>query len=289
MSDPKRHHYLPACYLAGFTAARHRDSPFAVYDRDKDEFRTQTPDGSAFQRFYYARTAADGTRDLSIERFFSQLEGGAKPIVDALERGSAVEPHERQTLALFIAFLHTRVPKFDRRLNEIGNVMDRVLRGDNLRATSPDDISSRSPDNERETTLDMMLKMASDLREHFCQFNWHIAHAEANSDFVTTDAPVVVLPPPDWNRLRGYGFATPGASTVVPLTARCALLMEGNSAGLRHAPMLGEEVWANNASIIARSERYAFARDGSYLRRLVLESGLRQIPLRPPIIVNGGA
>src|SRR5205085_7872581 len=110
LSDPKRHHYVPAFYLSGFAQTRDRDGLLEVYDREKREFRTQTPDSVAFEKFYYATESVDGMRDLSTEKFFGELEGAAKPLIDKLEAKIAITVDERATLALFFALLHTRVP-----------------------------------------------------------------------------------------------------------------------------------------------------------------------------------
>lgn len=310
MSDPKRHHYVPAFYLAGFTVDRNRDASFSVYDREKNEFRTQTPDTSAHQRYYYATETPEGKRDFSVETFFSGFENAAKPLIDKLEQEGIITDDERATLALFFALLHTRVPQFERTSNEIYDAMQKAL--NRIRYRSPDDVRQAMDELEREQgikipataesafalltgeelkfaahrneTIATMIRMAIDVGGHLNQFMWHVIHATPNSQFLTIDAPVVVLPPPDWTGDCGYGFLTPGAMTFLPLTARCALFMENTAFGLDHRVMPEEGIHINNKGIVSHSERFVFARDKRYLERVVVESRLPEIPLRPSFV-----
>lgn len=314
MSDPKRHHYVPAFYLAGFTRVRKRDDQFAVYDREKNEFRTQTPDTSAHQRFYYATERERGERDLSIEKFLSDLEGAAKPLIDKLENQVAISDDERATLALFFALLHTRVPQFERFVNEMADLTQKTI--NRLRYPTVEDVRTAMCDVGRERpfppsanaedafrmltgdefrfaphrndTIKMMLRMAIDIGGIFDQLTWHIGHTEPESQFLTLDAPVVLLPPLDWTGERGYGFMTPGTMILIPLTARCALFMENAGMVVEHRVMPDEGVHLNNKAMVSHSERYVFGKDRAYLERVVAESRLPEIPLRPSVVVSGG-
>jgi hypothetical protein len=309
MSDPKRHHYVPAFYLAGFTRLRRRHDHLIVYDREKNEFRTQTPDTSAHQRFYYATEGEHGERDLSIEKFLGELEGAVKPLIDKLTHQDVISADERATLALFFALMHTRVPQFERSLNEVADLTQKTLNRlryptvEEVRATmrqignerafppsaTPEEAFSMLTGDEfrfephRNDTIRMMLHMAIDIGGFFDQMTWHIVHTEAGSQFVALDAPVVLLPPHDWTGERGYGFLTPGTMTLIPLTAGCALFMENAGAATDHSVMPDEGVHINNKGIVSHSERYVFARDRAYLERVVAEARLPEIPLRPSI------
>jgi hypothetical protein len=314
MSNPKRHHYVPAFYLAGFTRLRKRDDQFAVYDREKKEFRTQTPDSSAHQRFYYATEGTHGERDLSIEKFLGELEGASKPLIDKLENQVAISDDERATLALFFALLHTRVPQFERSVNEMADLTQKTI--NRLRYPTVEEVRAAMQEISRERafppsataeeafgmltgdeftfaphrndTIRMMLRMAVEIGGIFDQFTWHVVHTEPESQFLTIDAPVVLLPPHDWAGERGYGFVTAGTMTLIPLTARCALFMENAGTAVDHRVMPDEGVHINNKGMVSHSERYVFGRDRAYLERVVTESRLPEIPLRPSIVVTGG-
>lgn len=313
MSDPKRHHYNPAFYLAGFTRERRRNAPFAVYDREKDDFRTQTPDSSAFQRFFYATETATAERDLSTEKLFAEIENASKPLIDRLEQGESISDDDRATLAVFFALLHTRVPQAERRFNEVANLSQKTL--NRMRFASVDDVRAAMREHEqqgqepietspeeafamltseeyifaphRNETIAMMLRLGVEMGEHLNRFTWHVIHTEPEAQFLAIDAPLVALPPPNWDGYRGYGFLTPGVMSVLPLTSRCAVFFEDTGASIDHRIMPADGVHINNKGIVSHSERYIFARDRKYLEQVVIESRLAEIPLRQPVVVIG--
>src|ERR1043165_1464790 len=70
MAKPKRHHYLPEFYLAGFTLDGARESTFTVFDRDECQFREQTPPNTAVRGYYYAvEDEATGEKSMHVEEF----------------------------------------------------------------------------------------------------------------------------------------------------------------------------------------------------------------------------
>ena len=83
--DPqkKRHHYVPICYLDGFTAAGGRI--FAYRKDDPFPPLYLKPDEIAFERYYYSQPLLDGGRDNNtIENFFSKIETTWPPIVERI-------------------------------------------------------------------------------------------------------------------------------------------------------------------------------------------------------------
>ncbi len=56
--SPKRHHFIPKRYLEGFC----RDGFLSVYDREKGEYRRQTPKNTALQTHYYSLEDEHGRR-----------------------------------------------------------------------------------------------------------------------------------------------------------------------------------------------------------------------------------
>lgn len=107
MSRPKRHHYLPEFYLAGFATDGRRESTFTVYDRETDEFRQQTAKNTAVAGYYYAtQDPSTGERSMEVEQFLSSIESEADAAIRKLERREKPTGHEREVIALFCALLH---------------------------------------------------------------------------------------------------------------------------------------------------------------------------------------
>ncbi len=121
MTTPKRHHYLPKFYLEGFC----RNNLLWVFDRDSKEFRQQTPVNTALQKYYYSFENDDGEKTADIEDLLSLVEGHTKPIIDKVNDEKLISDTEKETLSIFIGFLHSRVPSFEEYFN---NQHERIVR-----------------------------------------------------------------------------------------------------------------------------------------------------------------
>src|ERR1041384_1076630 len=106
MSNPKRHHYLPQFYLEGFT----RNGMLCVFDREKNEYRNQRPKDTAVIRHLYTWTDESGEKHYDLEQMLSLVEGRAKLVIQAIEKGANPSPLQRCHLAWFLALLACRVP-----------------------------------------------------------------------------------------------------------------------------------------------------------------------------------
>src|SRR3972149_6577246 len=102
MPTPKRHHYLPQFYLEGFC----RDDLLWVYDRDEKEYRQQTPQNTAVQKYYYSFENDNGERDAEVEGLLSLVETYTKPIIDKINNRESIDGNEKETLSIFIGFLY---------------------------------------------------------------------------------------------------------------------------------------------------------------------------------------
>lgn len=101
MSQPKRHHYLPQCYLEKFC----KNGLLNVFDRERKEFRVQTPINTALQSRYYTITEQDGSKYSGIEELLSSIEGCTKPVLDKIDNRTKLSMEEKKILATFISFL----------------------------------------------------------------------------------------------------------------------------------------------------------------------------------------
>ena len=69
-SQPKRHHYVPVCYLSGFANG---SGKLAVYDRCQQVAREQAPEKVAVERHLYSWILPDGNKDISAENIFDLM------------------------------------------------------------------------------------------------------------------------------------------------------------------------------------------------------------------------
>jgi hypothetical protein len=110
--EPRRHHYVPQCWLAGFTDSGEKDGRLYVTDLARRKQWQASPNTAGHIRDFY-RLSDDQLDPVIVEKGFAEIEGGVAPILRSLDRerrGPGVE--EFSVLLPFIALQWARVPSF---------------------------------------------------------------------------------------------------------------------------------------------------------------------------------
>ncbi|MHA2253668.1 MAG: DUF4238 domain-containing protein, partial [Candidatus Kariarchaeaceae archaeon] len=251
MSNPKRHHYLSQFYLEGFC----REEYFWVYDREEHTFRKQTPVNTAVQKHYYSIEGKDGKRNSKIEELFSQLEGKSKCVIDSIVDGKTISNEDKIVLSLFIAFTWTRIPDFERMVNEsmkqgIKKIGD-ILHEDESRIKQTMEKCEKDTGQKieidpaqlkefwdrgeydivmkRNASLGMMLKLSPEFARYLSLMDWTIAKAPQKYSFITTDSPLVLVPNSDEKAKAAFGSSVglliPGVQKYFPLHQKFCLII----------------------------------------------------------------
>lgn len=110
MSNKKKHHVVPATYLAGFV-----DSSDKLYEYRKDEPdspRYNVPKEVGHRRYYYSQPMPDGGRDdNSLEDFFDrELESKWPDLRRKVCQGKRLTREDHVLLFKFVGMLRVRVP-----------------------------------------------------------------------------------------------------------------------------------------------------------------------------------
>lgn len=297
MANPaKRHHYLPQFYLQRFAGA---DRRVCVFDRETKQFRRQHPVNTALENDFYTVTDAQGRKSDSLERAFSQLENAARGVIDRLDSGMTgwMDEDELFAFTMFIAFLYTRTPIFNKEQNALGEYLFRTTAkashpslevtaqwlkqfeedtGESAEGISPeaywqvingDEYDVKVP---REYNIRLMLDATQHLAEVLTTLNWYFVRAPRDFAFITSDGPFVITPPNGYERdWRAYGILTPGAASVIPLSPSCCLIIQGQGDDVRYGHVNKDTVRKINANVAQNSDRFIVGRDEAYLRRLV--------------------
>ncbi|MGB9455058.1 MAG: DUF4238 domain-containing protein [Bryobacteraceae bacterium] len=111
--EPRRHHYVPRCWLAGFTDTGRSDGTLFVTDLKRRKQRAASPNAVGFIKDFYRLEDAQTTDPVRVEKALSDIEMEIAPILRKMEadrRGPMVE--EMQPLLLFIAIQWSRLPAF---------------------------------------------------------------------------------------------------------------------------------------------------------------------------------
>lgn len=297
MSNPKRHHFLPRFYLSGFS----RGDYVSVFERDSGEYRVQPIKDTAVIKHYYSAESAEGKKDPAIEKALSDLETEASAIIRKLDSRERMSDDDRKVLAFFVGFLYARVPEYEATVNEVHEgLLRHTLRfmypneqvaqerfGRDLErfgVTAKDIVEYVHDDRYEVTThrnfsLRSMLDTAPHLAKLFSHMNWAVVHPESDKQaFVTTDSPVCLYPPRDYDpsSFYGVGMATKGALKVVPLSQQTCLVI----ADLDRHPSTWElkatreQVRETNLNNVLKCHNYVIGRDETLVKNLVKLSGV---------------
>lgn len=110
--EPRAHHYVPQCWLAGFTETGEKNGRLWVTDLLRGRQWRTTPEKAGYIRDFY-RLSDPAPDPVVVEKFFSEVESQIAPILKSLDVNLR-EPQndELDALLQFMAFQWVRVPRF---------------------------------------------------------------------------------------------------------------------------------------------------------------------------------
>lgn len=274
---------MPQFYLNYFCS----DGTLWIYEKGLAQPHLQTPRNTAVEAHLYSFTV-DGQKHDYVEQQLSVIESEAKTILDRWQQRAAVPyEEERQTVAMFLALLHVRVPRM---ISAIAEGMEIVVT-ETAKLTAelrPDVISSmvesktsasgwKPPSTEemidkmknfedhfrvkvnREASVAESLKLAPKIVPDLLDRNWSLWDAPSGKFFVTGDTPLCVFAPTRPGKaFFGAGYDLPGAEITFPIAARtCLMLSRGNHEPRRSITVA--ELRVVNTRMVATAERYVFS------------------------------
>lgn len=287
MSDPRRHHYVPAFYLAGFTPSGARDDFLWVHDLQHQGRKWRArPDNAAHERDYY-RIEQEGVPPNAIEQAFGIFEGQAASALQNIAQARAVPEGDDLVTALnFVALQIVRVPTFramiERNMVELSKWRLQMAFGDRRTFDFIADEMRRKghhfPESitweqmrdfvfdetrytieiHRSWTLGTLLDLCKTVLPILAARQWSLVVANDDApDFITTDSPVsLVATTPDAPPFLGFGLRC--TEVTMPLTRRIGLV--GN---FDHEPeVIGADrilVGLSNHQLIAQTDRFVFS------------------------------
>jgi hypothetical protein len=291
MSEPGRHHFLPAFYLCHFSVPHDRKrGRLLAFDRTTCRTFGGSPDSLAYEKHFY-RIEVDGDVDCKeanlVEKELGQLEGRLASIVAKVNQRRMLpsDPGEMSLLFGFVALQAARVPRvrrlFQKAYHDVGKLWLQEL-ADNRAAFEQE---FREPDMAEaevaelfdshcklaygdstriemdQTTLVVdQLKAARDIADVLPQRYWILGVAQGDEMFITTDDPVCLLPA---RAERMHPLWSPGfgdANTIVVTPIGPTLLLIGlpnwiDRARLRLSPRQVAEL---NTDLALRAYRFVY-------------------------------
>lgn len=290
----KRHHYIPQFFLKNFSD---NNKDLWIFDRVKKEYRNQSTRKIASENKFY--TYISKGREENLERVFSQVEGLAKPILNKITNKEKITPQEKADFSMFLATLRVRIPDFKKWTEEGAEKMYKKRNkitfsnrsyveglikksGKKLNKKEIDDLMSFATDEERYGVkfppnywIKIMLRMSLDVTDLFIDKDWEIYHFKKKYALITSDNPVVLVPPKNPHPFYGYGLATPGTRVVVSVAPNTCLVMGELN---KNPTVVGTESDNKNLTkwisriTAANSDRFVFSPFKDKLEKLVKDT-----------------
>ncbi|MCY1258630.1 hypothetical protein D9M68_101220 [compost metagenome] len=238
MNTPRRHHFVPRFYLAGFCPDDRE--VLAVYDRIRNAFRAQRPAEVAHRRDFYAYEDEDGKKCFDVEVGLGEIEAAARAVILKVDAEEQLSIDDRDTLATYAGFQYARTPVFKamydtlfrhhaeavanglqdnpgamrQELQEAGLPLDEAAGEEQLGALS----EAFNMEADRTRSLGAMLRIAPRFSTLFAQMKWTIWRRQSEkTSFVTTDSPfcTIATRPPNEGVYGGLGILSPGSVNVL--------------------------------------------------------------------------
>lgn len=298
LSESRRHHYVPAFYLAQFTETRTQEGALWVFDGKEIRSWKSTPRTTGHERDFNRIDVPD-VDPLGIEKdIFGKVEDLAAPVITRwCSRASgtltvgvpsfAVTFEEFAAIVTFIAAQWIRVPRMRESIDRFHTQKARGLmektskskadfartkaKNEHLRNVSWKDMRELLDDNftvkiNTAGYFQRLLPLMDPITDLLGARKWGIFLAPSGGpDFICCDDPVVLLPPGDGPSSSEVGFGTPGSAVCIPLSARHALwgteLVPGRRPILDVDVLLGTDQFVpmSNSLMIQHSSRFLYA------------------------------
>lgn len=291
MSHKKGHHYLPKCYLKGFCDNKKK---LWVYEKDTvKEPYTSTPDKVAKCNNLYM--LYDSKDPIELEDFLAnKIEGPAAMVLSELREKRFPDIEQKYKLALFIAILMVRTPRYISYLDKISSdyitplcssiARDRE-RFNTMRNKSNKNLSKDTIEQDRNSILkeefsfklnhDLILRNMLIIGEAFAQVlvktKWLLLETGPEFPFITTDNLINI---DNLNNLSsgifkpGMGFS--GAMCALPISKDLTLIMlnhdyasDDKIINIKDKKELKKLIMCLNKQVYLRAEKFVFASEGS--------------------------
>lgn len=292
-NQPKRHHILPKFYLKKFCSS---NNILWVYDKIENQFREQAPINTLVKNHKNTLVDAEGNKDFRIEsNFLSLYEGKAKPIIEKMERKEDIDKEERLFLSMFISLTLLRTSKFEKlyyfskqkMMNLFGkaifndetnvrNILTEMEKKGRIKeAIKASELIEFHKENHSKITphknsyLESIVDQSIKIGKVIHNLNWTLFFAHSESSFISTDNPVIILPPNN-NSNSNCGIGTQGVKTIFPLSSKLCLEMEGFEGEFYHTKELDKKSTRNFNQVIALYlDRFIFGKDKELIKRVV--------------------
>ena len=256
MGRKAKHHFIPKCYLKGFTDGGENSSSFwAVPTNNEDPFLTNPNDACA-QRDYYT---VDHKNSLIVEDFYAEkIEPKIIKAIDCIKISSILPPpEEMRYLILLLTTLYLRVPSHRevlempmRRTKEIVESMSQDI-----------NVSNKDEFNYSKTDLiKTELKLIDTVQECLSSKYFQLHVIEDDSlNVITSDKPFI-LSHPKGGKDFYFGLNTSNIEICVPITNKAILIARNEKMEEGTFTATKELVGLTNTKLALSARRFFYSK-----------------------------
>lgn len=276
MKRSKRHHFLPQ-FCQRFFVQKGDGTNIWVYDKRGGPPRAQTPAITGFEKNLYTVPGDDGCPSDALEtEVFGWLDGIACPILQRiLEPGERLTREEAGEVAVFLGYMHARVPRNIDVIQQLGDVMAQEVLGslpkdpqgarllwDEYRENSGDHDAPPFEQMERyfkepgkyfRVSMNPRHALAHSLASaklfvlRMISMSWSILDAPDDEFFVTSDAPLVSFAPTtDGHVVFGANLVSEELEISFPISPSVCLYLH---------PGRGHQRWTATGAVVKELNR----------------------------------
>lgn len=294
MATSKRHHFIPAFYLAGFAGGERRNSSFWCAGKDGQKLFQTNPNNACVENDYY--TLTESSYPEAVEKMYSNLEGKFADCLHYLKENNwTPRASDVEILLLLATTLYIRGPEFRnsmatpiKRVREIVLDMQSRITLENARNgadISEEDllnavrmVSNRSTDAgappvSNDLLIEIELRVLESTVKLLTQRKWYLffVHECEKCEFITSDNPFVLIRTETEAKMIGLG--TRGTEVIIPLHRRAVLIgvFEDGPNCTYHAPR--EMVAEMNEHIHRGCNRWIYSSRKDVVEQLATNHG----------------
>lgn len=309
----RKHHYVPVFYQKGFADS---EGLVWVYDRDLKTCKHLHPTVVCLGKDLYTVRHDGAPWDRRIETdILSPIESVAASLIRKIHAGERLSLEEVDDLSFFIGLQFTRVPSFAMAVSAaVEMMMNEGLRvqfanvervqsalhhyqeatGESLNveaASMVDSIATnrvriRAAATER-PFLESMFDQAKLLAGFVAKSNWTILISPPGAGFISSDVPLVSLPPPNLDLTdTGIGYGIPGGINYFALSNKMCLEMRFGGYCYRYVNVDRRYVRMVNRNIAATSDRFVISSSDRQIKSIVDDCGLAAMEYTKRVAVD---
>lgn len=230
-NQPRKHHYVPQFYLAGFTDNKTSEGNLHVVDIEHQKMWVAKPKDTAHQRDFHRIDIGPDSDPMGIEKALGVLEGRWSTAVRHVVEENRIPGADEEIfgdLMMFIAFLHVRVPRIRETIDDF---LARVKKKEKFAQRQlaaegkPVEFVSNWAELDQTWHVQVMIENAILVAPYLWQRKWNLwAGGVEPYDLICSDSPVALTHLGTNGRRQPAGFATPNTIVSLPLNRHMAMV-----------------------------------------------------------------